>query len=77
VPLTGEEVASLGARVLLDEALFVELNAWVMRHYRDRLTPSDLADPALARESMCALDELTRIFRLGSVYDFQGSQGAS
>jgi succinylarginine dihydrolase len=33
--------------------------------------PDDLADPALARECMTALDELTRILRLGPVYDFQ------
>jgi succinylarginine dihydrolase len=35
------------------------------------LLPGDLVDPALARESMAALDELTRILQLGSVYDFQ------
>jgi succinylarginine dihydrolase len=73
VPLMEEEVAGLGARVLLDEALFSELNVWVTRHYRDRLTPSDLADAALARESMRALDELTQILQVGSVYDFQRS----
>ncbi|HUL58509.1 MAG TPA: N-succinylarginine dihydrolase, partial [Anaeromyxobacteraceae bacterium] len=33
--------------------------------------PDDLRDPALAREGMVALDELTRILGLGSVYDFQ------
>jgi succinylarginine dihydrolase len=45
--------------------------AWVDAHYRDRLAPSDLKDPKLARESMSALDELTQILRIGSVYDFQ------
>jgi succinylarginine dihydrolase len=35
------------------------------------LTGSDLSDPRLARETMAALDELTKILRLGSVYDFQ------
>ena len=29
------------------------------------------AGPKLARETMTALDELTRILNLGSVYDFQ------
>jgi succinylarginine dihydrolase len=38
---------------------------------RDRLEPKDLADVALARESMTALDALTGILKLGSVYDFQ------
>jgi succinylarginine dihydrolase len=35
------------------------------------LLPSDLRDPKLARESFTALDELTRILQLGSIYDFQ------
>jgi succinylarginine dihydrolase len=52
-------------------ALGAELVAWVERHYRDRLVPADLCDPALARESFTALDELTGILRLGSIYDFQ------
>jgi succinylarginine dihydrolase len=43
----------------------------VHKHYRDRLIPNDLSDPALARECMTALDELTRILGIGSVYDFQ------
>jgi succinylarginine dihydrolase len=71
VPLSEEEARSLGARVLLDDALLGDLTAWVDRHYRDRLVPSDLADPSLARESMRALDELTQLLRLGPVYDFQ------
>jgi hypothetical protein len=43
------------------------LNAWVERHYRDRLSADDLADPLLLDECR-TLDELTRIMRLGSVY---------
>jgi succinylarginine dihydrolase len=71
VPLTDEERSSLGAGVLLDDALYDTLCAWVDRHYRDRLLPYDLADPTLAREGMTALDELTHLLHLGSVYDFQ------
>jgi succinylarginine dihydrolase len=71
VPLTGDEERALGAGVLLDDALYDTLSGWVERHYRDRLAPADLADPILARDGMTALDELTRILRLGSVYDFQ------
>jgi succinylarginine dihydrolase len=71
VPLKDDEVASLGARVLLDDALDETLCAWIDRHYRDRLAPPDLADPELAREGMAALDELTSILKLGAVYDFQ------
>jgi succinylarginine dihydrolase len=71
VPLTGEERAAIGARVSLDDALHAELAQWIDRNYRDRLAPSDLADPALLMESRTALDELSRMLRLGSVYPFQ------
>jgi succinylarginine dihydrolase len=71
VPLSDAEVGALGARVVWSSALDSELVDWVRRHYRDRLVPADLRDPSLARESFAALDELTRILKLGSIYDFQ------
>jgi succinylarginine dihydrolase len=71
VPLTSDETSALGARVVLDDALYDALCAWVDRHYRDRLVAADLADPALARESMRALDELTRILAIERLYEFQ------
>ena len=71
VPLSSADVAAIGANVRLDDALHDALCTWVDRHYRDRLAPGDLADPKLARETMTALDELTRLLRIGSVYDFQ------
>jgi succinylarginine dihydrolase len=73
IRLTDAERAAEKARVFYDEALHADLAAWVRRHYRDRLAPGDLRDPALAREGMTALDELTGLLRLGSVYDFQAS----
>jgi succinylarginine dihydrolase len=72
IVLTPEERAAIGPRVFWDEALGKDLEAWVGRHYRDRVTGSDLRDPLLHRESLAALDELTRILRLGPIYDFQG-----
>jgi len=71
VPLEEEDVADIGANVLLTDALYAELVAWVERHYRDRLAPADLGDPLLARETMEALDALTRILGIGAVYEFQ------
>jgi succinylarginine dihydrolase len=71
IVLEDSERAAVGARVFWDEALGAELEEWVRRHYRDRLEGGDLADARLAREMMTALDELTGILRLGSVYDFQ------
>jgi succinylarginine dihydrolase len=71
VAMTEDEVRAVKARVFFDAALGDELTAWITRHYREQLVADDLADPALARETMTALDELTKILRLGSVYDFQ------
>jgi succinylarginine dihydrolase len=71
IVLGDEDLAAVRARVFWDGALGSELEAWVLRHYRDRLSGADLADPALVRETLAALDQLTAILRLGSVYDFQ------
>jgi succinylarginine dihydrolase len=71
VPMTTQDLASVNGAAIVDAAKLAELRTWVVRHYRDSLHPADLADPALLRESRDALDELTRILRLGAVYDFQ------
>ena len=73
VELTAAERAAIAANVFLDDALAQALDAWIHRHYRDRLSPADLADPALLDESRRALDELTQLLRLPGVYPFQRS----
>ena len=73
VVLDKADRAAIGARVVGDELLFKALEAWVERHYRDRLAPADLGDPALLDECRTALDELTQLLELGPVYDFQRS----
>lgn len=69
--LTPDEGDAIGARVFVDDALADELEAWIRRHYRDRLAPADLADPSLRDESRQALDELGRLLELPSVHPFQ------
>jgi succinylarginine dihydrolase len=71
VVLTPAERAAVNPRCWLTDPKYVELRGWVERHYRDRLTLADLADPALLDQSRSALDELTRLLGLGPVYDFQ------
>jgi succinylarginine dihydrolase len=71
VVLSDEERAAVTPGVWIDDALFARLDAWIGKHYRDRLAPEDLADPKLLVESRTALDELTQILGLGSLYDFQ------
>jgi succinylarginine dihydrolase len=71
VALSASEIAAVNPNVMMSEQLFGTLNAWVDRHYRDRLAPEDLADPQLLLECRTALDELSGILGLGSVYPFQ------
>jgi succinylarginine dihydrolase len=71
VPLDATERAAVQGRVFVDDALADALDAWVDAHYRDRLAPADLADPALLDESRRALDALTRLLGLPALYDFQ------
>jgi succinylarginine dihydrolase len=72
VVLTDEELAATNPSMRLTPALHERLAGWVERHYRDRLTPADLADPALLDESRAALDELTGLLDLGAgFYPFQ------
>lgn len=71
VVLTEQEAASVTGSVFISDAMHGRLAAWVGRHYRERLVPRDLADPHLLEESRRALDALTRILGLGSIYPFQ------
>lgn len=72
--LTIQEQKAMVPFVLLTEALYLNLVEWVNKHYRDHLTPSDLADPKLLHESWQALDELTWLLQLGPIYPFQRMQ---
>ncbi|MDH4612712.1 N-succinylarginine dihydrolase [Pseudomonas sp. BN102] len=71
VALKESELAAVNPGVIMTPALYATLTAWVEKHYRDRLSESDLADPQLLVECRTALDELTQILKLGAVYPFQ------
>ena len=71
VAMNDAELVAVNPAVMMSDALFGTLNAWVDKHYRDRLGADDLADPKLLTECRTALDELTQILKLGSVYPFQ------
>lgn len=71
VAVNDTELQAINPHVMMNDALFDRLNHWVDSHYRDSLTINDLADPALLQENYSALDELTQILNLGSVYYFQ------
>ena len=71
VELNEAELAAVNPATMMSEALYASLNLWVEAHYRDRLSEAELADPALLDECRTALDELTRLLALGSIYPFQ------
>ena len=72
VVLTEAEVAATNPAMRLTDDLHARLSAWGARHYRDSLTPADLAGPGLIDESRTALDELTALIGVGSgFYPFQ------
>ncbi|WP_333608243.1 N-succinylarginine dihydrolase [Arsukibacterium sp.] len=71
IALSEQERQAVNPNVLMNEQLFATLNNWVDKHYRDEISEADLADPQLLQESRTALDELTQLLKLGSVYQFQ------
>ncbi|MDA1371497.1 MAG: N-succinylarginine dihydrolase [Proteobacteria bacterium] len=71
VVMNTQQLAGLQARVILNDELHSRLRNWINKHYRDRLAPDDLRDPSLLLESLTALDELTGILNLSSIYEFQ------
>ena len=71
VALNETELAAVNSGVIMTAPLYDTLTQWVDKHYRDSLSERDLADPQLLLECRTALDELTQILKLGSVYPFQ------
>lgn len=71
VAMNENEYQAVNQSTLMNDALFERLNNWVDKHYRDELLINDLRDPQLLIESRTALDELTQLLKLGSVYPFQ------
>ena len=71
LPLTQAERGSMAPGVLLSDTTLQALETWVDQHYRDELSRTDLADPHLLTEVHQALDRLTQLLDLGSIYPFQ------
>ena len=61
LPLAASARDRLAPGMLLDEAHITALEGWVDRHYRDRLSRGDLADPSLLDEWAAAEAELGRL----------------
>ena len=71
VVLDEPQRAAVNPACWINEESLQALRQWVSTHYRDRLHVDDLGDPALLDEVRTALDVLTQILALGSIYPFQ------
>lgn len=71
VVLTEQERRAMNPSSFITPKQYQRLVNWVEQHYRDRLSEGDLIDPQLLEENRVALDELTQILNLGSLYPFQ------
>jgi succinylarginine dihydrolase len=71
VVMSEAEANAADPRFMLDEAKATALEAWIQRCYPEEISPDDLADSALHRQCLTALDELTHLLDLGSLYNFQ------
>jgi succinylarginine dihydrolase len=71
IPLNEQELKAMHQAIIVTDTLLDSLEAWVKRHYRSHLNANDLVDPLLIEESFQALDALSQILELGSIYPFQ------
>ena len=71
VILNDEELESLNQNFLMNNERLESIKLLIEKEYRDVLYPDDLKDPSLLDESRRILDELTKIFGTGSIYEFQ------
>jgi succinylarginine dihydrolase len=78
VVLTESERAAMQPSVHFDEDLHARLSRVVEQHYRDRLDPEDLADPALVDESRRAFEAVLGVLGLEDLLGWGGevSRGA-
>jgi succinylarginine dihydrolase len=74
IPVNEVELQAMHQGVLVDNQLLDTLEQWILKYYRTELNAADLADSSLVIECFYALEELTRILKLGSIYPFQLEQ---
>lgn len=71
VVMSEAEAAAANQHFILDGEKISKLEDWVKAHYRDRVAPDDLRDPAFMEESLAAMQALTDLLEMGAFYDFQ------
>ncbi|RMA77643.1 N-succinylarginine dihydrolase [Umboniibacter marinipuniceus] len=68
VLMSNEEMAAINPNFIATEAQLDVLSGWVNQHYRDELSPADLADPQLMTESYDAFTDLEEVLNCEGVY---------
>lgn len=71
VVLTATEAAAIKQEVVLTSEKEAQLNGWITKHYRDRLSLDDLRDPNFVRELNEAYEALEPIVGLPGYYSRQ------
>lgn len=71
IPLNEDELAAIPQGIVLTEDKLASLKTWVDTHFRTSLSLDELADPQLFHETQAALDALTQLLQIGSIYPFQ------
>lgn len=66
VPMNGQQIAAIknNVNVLADDALLKSLTALIEKHYPEKLTGQDLADPALYHRCRAALADISTLMKL-------------
>lgn len=71
VVLNENELAETNPGIFYSEDLYRKLVDWVNRFYPATFSWENLADPNLYEKNCLALDELTKMLKLGPIYSFQ------
>ena len=69
--LSVPEFKAIHQGIIFNAKLYKSLKKWIENNYREKLSHEDLCDPNLIKESYNALDELSKILKLGNIYRFQ------
>jgi succinylarginine dihydrolase len=68
VVLSEQQLAAINPAFIVNEEKIDQLQSWVMQHYREQLSPADLADPALFLECRAALKALGELLDCPMLY---------
>lgn len=71
IVMTDLQKAAMHQGIIFTDALYHQLKKWIEKYYRDQLSPKDLSDIQFLNEMREALNELSILLELGSLYDFQ------